>query len=92
MLVPRHHQSLAADERVVFALENTDANSTLAAGASGMDPEWPVKTVVGFLTFSGGTRGTRAPDRQRTGGQKRTGAHPSWLSMFDNLDRLLTTP
>lgn len=82
---------IAGDERVVFSLENTDAQGDpLAQGAGGMDPEWPVKTVVtvSFADDAGGTRMTlhqSASERVA----RRTGAHPGWLSMCEQLERYL---
>lgn len=88
------YQEIAPDERVVFSLENTDAAGTpLPPGANGMDPEWPVKTVVS-VTFSDDPMGTRMTLHQSASERvaKRTGAHPSWLAMFDRLATLLGTP
>lgn len=85
------YREIVAGERVVFALENTDAAGTpLQRGAAGMDPEWPVRTVVS-VTFSDDPVGTRMTLDQSASERvaKRTGAHPSWLAMFDRLERLL---
>jgi uncharacterized protein YndB with AHSA1/START domain len=85
------YREIVADQRVVFSLENTDATGTpLQPGANGMDPEWPVRTVVS-VTFSdddAGTRMTLDQSASRRVGE-RTGAHPGWLSMFDRLERHL---
>jgi uncharacterized protein YndB with AHSA1/START domain len=78
-------------DRLVFSLENTDAQGVpLAQGAGGMDPEWPPKTVI-TVTFTDDGDGTCMTLHQSASERvaKRTGAHPSWLSMFDRLDRLL---
>lgn len=85
------YQEIVAGEHLVFSLENTDAQGTpLAQGAGGMDPEWPTRTVVTVILADdvGGTRMTlhqTASERVA----KRTGAHPSWLSMCDRLEQHL---
>jgi uncharacterized protein YndB with AHSA1/START domain len=87
------YQEIASGERVVFSLENTDAQGTpLAQGASGMDAEWPVKTVV-TVTFSDEPGGTRMTLHQNASElvAKRTGAHPGWVSMCDRLGSLLAS-
>jgi uncharacterized protein YndB with AHSA1/START domain len=87
------YQEIANGERVVFSLENTDAQGNpLAQGAGGMDPEWPVKTVV-TVTFSDDAGGTRMTLHQSASERvaKRTGAHPGWLSMCDRLDNHLAS-
>lgn len=82
---------IVGGERVMFSLENTDAQGNpLAQGAGGMDPEWPVKTVV-TVSFADDDRGTRMTLHQSASERvaKRTGAHPGWLSMCERLERHL---
>ncbi|HEY0983904.1 SRPBCC domain-containing protein [Schlesneria sp. DSM 10557] len=52
----------------------------------GMDPQWPRETIVTVFLEEIPT-GTRLTLRQTVDEAlaKRTGAHPSWLSMFDRL-------
>ncbi|HEX3135159.1 MAG TPA: SRPBCC domain-containing protein [Planctomycetota bacterium] len=88
------YRDVVAPERIVFTLENTDASGApLAQGANGMDPEWPTLTTV-TVTFADLGATTRMTLHQTASEQvaKRTGAYPSWLSMFDRLDHLLAVP
>lgn len=85
------YQEIVANERVVFSLENTDADGNpLAPGANGMDPEWPTKTVV-TVTFNDEGAATRMTLHQSASERvaKRTGAHPGWLSICDRLEQHL---
>lgn len=74
--------------RLVYTMVNTDAEGrVLPPAALGMDPEWPGETTV-TVTFAeladARTRLTLHQDVSETVA-KRTGAHPSWLSMLDRL-------
>jgi len=53
---------------------------------AGMDPAWPKETVV-TVTLDEHGKGTRLTLRQTVDEAlaKRTGAHPSWLDMLDQL-------
>jgi uncharacterized protein YndB with AHSA1/START domain len=85
------YREIVAGERLVFSLENTDAQGVpLAQGAGGMDPEWPTRTVVTVL-FADDAGGTRMTLHQSASERvaRRTGAHPGWLSMLDGLGRHL---
>lgn len=82
------YHEIVAGERLVFSLENTDAQGKpLAQGTNGMDPEWPTRTVVTVL-FADDAGGMRMTLHQSASERvaKRTGAHPSWLSMCDRLE------
>lgn len=81
------YREITAPERLVFTLENTDAQgNALAQGTGGMDAEWPPATVV-TVTFSDLGSATRLTLHQTVSERvaKRTGAHPRWLSMLDRL-------
>lgn len=59
---------------------------------AGMDPDWPRVTTV-TVQFDESPVGTKLILRQTVdeGLAKRTGAHPSWLAMFDRLAARLGT-
>lgn len=82
---------VVAPQRIVFTMIAADAQGNAVEPADlGMDPEWPRETTV-TVTFDdlGGRTRLTLDQTVSESLAKRTGAHPSWLSMFDNLATLL---
>lgn len=82
---------VARPERLVFTAVIADAAGSPATPESrGHDPAWPSETVV-RVTFTERGERTVVTLEQDVGEAlaKRTGAHPSWLAMFDRLSRHL---
>lgn len=83
---------LVAPERIVYTMAIADeAGNLLSPTDAGMDPQWPRETTV-TVTFAE-LDGRTTITLQQTVDEalaKRTGAHPSWLSMFDRLDEQLS--
>lgn len=78
-------------ERIVFTSVIADASGQPATPESqGHDPERPAETVV-RVTFDerGGQTVVTLEQSVSEALAKRTGAHPSWLQMFDRLSRHL---
>lgn len=67
-----------------------DQGKSITALEAGMDPEWPDETIV-TVTFEDIAGDTRITLHQTVAESlaKQTGAYPSWLMMFDNLESLL---
>jgi uncharacterized protein YndB with AHSA1/START domain len=87
------YTELVAPERIVYSMAIADAVGNLIAPTdAGMDPEWPRETIVTvtFAEHDGRTTLTLHQDVSETLA-KRTGAHPSWLSMFERLDEQLAS-
>lgn len=86
------YRDIVAPERIVFTMASVDAEDRpLDPKAIGMDPAWPQATTV-TVTFADLRAGRTRMTLHQTVGEalaKRTGAHPSWLLMFDRLDRAL---
>jgi uncharacterized protein YndB with AHSA1/START domain len=81
------YREVVPPERIVMTMEIADAaGNAIDAVAAGMDPEWPSETVV-TVTFAESAGGTKMTLHQTVSEAlaKRTGAHPSWLQMFDRL-------
>jgi len=81
------YRELAEPERIVFTMAVADAAGSLIEPIdAGMDPEWPRETTV-EVTLADEGEGTRLTLRQSVSEivAKRTGAHPSWLTMLDRL-------
>lgn len=78
-------------KRISFtmAVADRDGNAITAIEA-GMDPQWPDETTV-TVTFEDLGGKTRLTLQQTVDESlaRRTGAHPSWLNMLDQLDELL---
>lgn len=81
--------------RIVFtsALSDENGGPAPSSAAVGKDPEWPLETVI-TVTFEAQGERTRMTLHQTAPEDvaKRTGAYPSWLSMFDRLEGLLRRP
>lgn len=87
------YTELVAPERLVYSMAVADANGNrIAPTDAGMDPEWPHETIVTvtFTEHDGRTTLTLHQNVSETLA-KRTGAHPSWLSMFERLDEQLAS-
>lgn len=81
-------------ERIVFAWRLADAGgNAVSARSQGHDPDWPDETLVTvtFTEKNGGTLVTLAQNVSEALA-KRTGAHPSWIQMLDQLDETLARP
>lgn len=81
---------IETDRRIVFTMAVADEAANIADPiAKGMDPDWPQQTVV-TVTFEPIATGTRLTLHQTVDESlaKKTGAHPGWLSMLDNLSEL----
>jgi len=82
---------IVAPKRIVFTMIASDARGNAVEPADlGMDPDWPRETTV-TVTFEDLGGRTRLTLEQTVSESlaKKTGAYPSWLSMFDNLATLL---
>lgn len=78
--------------RLVYTLINADENGNeIESAVAGFEHEWPNKTTV-TITFTADGDKTIMHLHQTVNEElaKRTGAYPSWLSMFDNLEQQLT--
>lgn len=76
---------------LVFSMVVCDENGReITATQAGMDPEWPNETIA-TVTFEDIAGKTRITLHQTVSEElaKKTGAYPSWLMMFDNLDTLV---
>jgi uncharacterized protein YndB with AHSA1/START domain len=83
---------LSRPERLVYTMAVADRHGNkVASSAAGHDEQWPPETtvVVTFEEVDGKTRLTLRQDVSETLARK-TGAYPSWLSMLDRLNELLT--
>ncbi|MCD6049037.1 MAG: hypothetical protein K0Q55_440 [Verrucomicrobia bacterium] len=79
---------IVRNERIVYTMAVADEyGSKISPAEKGMDPAWPAVTTltVTFEETDGKTKLTllQTVDEALA---KRTGAHPSWLQMFDRLD------
>lgn len=82
------YREIIAPEKLVYTMAIADAaGNRVSAADRGMDPAWPEETVL-TVTFKDVDGRTELTLRQTVGEAlaKRTGAHPSWLQMFDRLD------
>jgi uncharacterized protein YndB with AHSA1/START domain len=76
---------------IVYLIQNCDEQGNdVTAEEAGMDPEWPVETVV-TVTFEdlGGKTRLTLHQTASEAVAKRTGAYQSWHSQLDNLEVLL---
>lgn len=79
---------IVVPERIVFDLGIVNEQGEPVEPASvGMDPDWPRTTTIDVAFEERGSR-TLLTLRQNVSEAlaKRTGAHPSWLQMFERLD------
>ncbi len=77
--------------RIAYTMAVADEAGNIADPiAKGMDPAWPQQTIV-TITFEPIAGGTRLTLHQTVDEAlaKKTGAHPSWLSMLENLSELV---
>jgi uncharacterized protein YndB with AHSA1/START domain len=86
------YREIMAPERVVFTMAIGDAEGNRRDPISaGMDPAWPEETVVTItLQEQDGKTTLTLQQTVNEALAKRTGAHPSWLQMFDRLAEELT--
>lgn len=87
------YQEISRPERLVFTMAVADRHGNkVASSDAGHDSQWPPETtlVVTFDDVDGKTRLTLRQNVSETLARK-TGAYPSWLSMLDRLDELLTS-
>jgi len=80
-------EEVTAPERIVYTMAVSNAEGErLNASDVGMDPSWPAETrlTVTFQEVNGRTLLTLDQTVSEELA-KRTGAHPSWLQMLDNL-------
>jgi uncharacterized protein YndB with AHSA1/START domain len=81
------YREVAPPSRLSFTMGVANANGEpVDAAAAGMDPAWPAETLV-TITFEDVKGRTRLTLTQTVSEAlaKKTGAHPSWLQMFDRL-------
>lgn len=85
------YREIVEPERLVFTMSVANENGEIIEPtAAGMDANWPRDCVV-EVTFEEQGDKTRLTLRQSVSESlaKKTGAHPSWLNMFDRLSVLL---
>ena len=85
------YKEVVPNKKIVFTLINADENGNpINPIEIGMDPEWPGETLV-TVTFADENGKTRMQLRQTVAEEvaKRTGAFPSWLQMFSNMQTIL---
>lgn len=85
------YKEIKAPERIVFTMNNCDAHGKLIDPKSiGMDAEWPgVTTVTVTFTEVDGKTTIRLQQTVSEALAKKTGAHPSWIRMFERLEERL---
>lgn len=84
-------KELVPNERIVMTMVMSNERGERVNPADlGMDPSWPAETIA-TITFSEHAGKTMLTLRQNVDESlaKRTGAHPSWLQMFDRLNELV---
>ena len=85
------YKELLPYTKIVFTLINADENGNQINPVEiGMDPEWPAKTLV-TVTFAEENGKTKMQLRQTVSEELaiKTGAYPSWLQMFNNMQTML---
>ena len=86
-----NYRELVEPERIVFTMAVADkAGNLLEPADAGMDSEWPRETIVEVTLVEDAGR-TRLTLRQSVSETvaKRTGAHPSWILMFERLAEVI---
>jgi uncharacterized protein YndB with AHSA1/START domain len=89
------YSEIKTPERIVYSMLIADeAGKLLSPDEAGMDPDWPRETIVTVTFEEIGPRTTKLTLHQSVNLElaKRTGAYPSWLSMFDRLEESLALP
>lgn len=79
-------------EKLVFTMEVTDeTGNDVTPEAAGMAPGWPQQTTVTVLFTDNGDNTTTIQLYQTVSEElaKKTGAYPSWLNMFERLQKSL---
>jgi len=82
------YHEIAPPEKIVYFLAVTDEKGNpIPPAQAGHDPAWPAETVVAVTLEALPDGKTKLTLRQNVSEDlaKRTGAHPSWLQMLDNL-------
>jgi uncharacterized protein YndB with AHSA1/START domain len=82
---------IVAPERIVYSMAFADKDGNFVGPETYLkDPEWPRETIVkvSFAEHQGKTLLTLEQSVSEVVA-KRTGAHPSWLEMFDRLEKLV---
>jgi len=85
------YEEFSPPEKLVMTMSVCDRDGTIVSPTDvGMDPAWPVTTRVA-VTFEDVGGATRITLRQTVDEAlaKKTGAHPSWLQMFDRLEEIV---
>jgi uncharacterized protein YndB with AHSA1/START domain len=85
------YREIIEPERLVFTMSvANEKGEVIEPAAAGMDSNWPRDCVI-EVTFKEQGEKTLLTLRQSVSETlaKQTGAHPSWLSMFDRLEGLL---
>jgi uncharacterized protein YndB with AHSA1/START domain len=83
---------ISAPDKLVYTIETSDASGVpVDPKSSGMDPDWPAKTIVTVLFEDLGEK-TRIILLQTVAQNlaKKTGAFPSWINMLNRLDKIIT--
>jgi len=78
-------------QRIVMTMAVADeAGNMVQPVDAGMDPDWPAETIV-TIDFAEDGGKTTITLHQTVSEElaKKTGAYPSWLSMFDRLESLV---
>ena len=85
---------IKAPEKIIHTMINADENGKPIDPASiGMDAEWPGETLV-TITFSEIVKGKTTINLKQTVSEalaKKTGAHPSWIQMFERMESYIST-
>lgn len=86
------YREMTPPQRIVMTMNAADAAGNLVQPADvGMDPDWPAESVV-TIDFSDNGGKTTITLHQTVSEElaKKTGAHPSWLSMLDRLEAIVS--
>ncbi len=87
------YKEIKEPEKIAYTLINADEmGNPVDPVTIGMDPEWPGETLV-TVYFSEKDGKTTITLHQTVAEQvaKKTGAHPSWIRMLENLEHILST-
>lgn len=85
------YKQIVPDSKIVFTMNIADEKGNqIKPTEAGMDPNWPEETLVTVLLTE--EKGKTKLQLYQTVSQelaKKTGAYPSWLQMFTNLQKML---
>lgn len=85
------YKEFVKNERLAFTMVvSNEKGESVSPTSVGMDPTWPTETLV-TVTFEDVAGKTKLVLKQTVSEElaKRTGAHPSWLQMFDRLEQMI---